>query len=645
MLHPSPLRNTRSSAFVLVACLLASTGAPGQTGDGHTWAWEGVERIVAIGDVHGSYGKLLSLLRGTGLTTQQLAWQGGEAHLVFCGDLIDRGPEGRAVLDLARRLQTEAKAAGGRVHVLLGNHEIMNMTADLRYVPPEGFQAFLNDERDADRQAAWAALTRSGRDSVRRQAFDQTYPPGFFGRMRALGPDGEYGRWLLEQPTVVKINDILFVHGGLTDLVALLGLEAINTIVRDDIESYWAAARVLAGEIAGPPTYSAIEAAAQQLAEARRDSSQRQAARRLLELHDSLAFQPEGPHWYRGNSLDNERFGRGPLDRVLTSLDARALVVAHTPTGSGKITSRFDAQLLRSDVGMAYGREPSALVMDGTDVRVFDAADRTFSPPRLEHPRGEGWSAGHSQLPDHQLEKLLARAEVLARQPLDDPEFDRHLSLIELERKGVRLRALFFFVDEGLAGENPRRYQHEAAAYWLDRRLGFEVTPVAVVRKIDGRKGTLSVNLESAIDLMYVRSRGLWSLAEGLEGQIGRLRVLTALLGVRDRHDAGIMLLPRERRLMLTDNSKAFPLSPKVADLLQDQYETTDRDGSVRYIEGAPCEYLDAGLAGALRSLERKELRSELGDYLSDRQIDTLLERRDGILAFCATWAKNGPAR
>ena len=150
------------------------------------------------------------------------------------------------------------------------------------------------------------ASTESASKEQARAAFDEKYPPGFFGRMRAFGPDGDYGRWLVEQPTVVKINGTLFVHGGLTDLVAMLGLAGINSIVRDDIESYWDASRVLAPETAGPPTYTALEETATRLAGARKDSRQRQAARRLLELHDSLVV-----HFQQQTSVADNVTARG----------------------------------------------------------------------------------------------------------------------------------------------------------------------------------------------------------------------------------------------------------------------------------------------------------------------------------------------
>jgi len=122
--------------------------------DSPQYEWTDVPRIVAIGDVHGSYDKLITLLKGTGMVDDALAWAGGQAHLVFIGDLIDRGPREIDVLDLARRLEEEAPAAGGQVHVLLGNHEVMNLVRDLRYVPEEGFRDFASVENKKDRKKA-----------------------------------------------------------------------------------------------------------------------------------------------------------------------------------------------------------------------------------------------------------------------------------------------------------------------------------------------------------------------------------------------------------------------------------------------------------------------------------------------------------
>jgi len=116
-------------------------------------AWQGVERVVAFADVHGAYAELTALLRSVGVVDEDLRWTGGRTHLVSLGDLLDRGADSRKVMDLLMRLQGEAASAGGRVHVVLGNHEAMNVLGDLRYVDPGEFAAFAGDEPRGQRDA------------------------------------------------------------------------------------------------------------------------------------------------------------------------------------------------------------------------------------------------------------------------------------------------------------------------------------------------------------------------------------------------------------------------------------------------------------------------------------------------------------
>jgi len=623
-------------ACVLCVCLLIAT-VPAEAAP---WEWEGVSRVVAIGDVHGAHDKLVSLLTAMELVDEDLAWSGGDTHLVFCGDLIDRGPRERPVMDLVRRLESEAEKAGGRVHVVLGNHEVMNLARDLRYVPPEGFASFAAQEREEDRAWGWkrfmsTAWTASGPPT--REVFDESYPPGFFERMQAFGVDGEYGAWLLEKPAVVKVNGVLFVHGGLTEEVAALGLEEINRRVQREVRRFMTHATALEEEVRGIPDYEALVEGAPEIAE-RGEGEARDAARGLLDLSEGLPFAPDGPLWFRGYSLENERLEQRALSRALKSTGARAMVVAHTPTGWGRITSRFNKTLYRSDTGMAYGGEPFALSFEGARVAVFDPSDRSLSPPPVEPPGGQLWVTGHEQLPDRELEKFLRKAKIVDRKDIEDQEQGRNVLMLELKRKGLHLRAIFHFVDEGQASPNLRRYQHELAAYWLDRRLGLRFAPVTVPRQVDGREGAAWIFLESAIDLESIRQAEDWEQLEGLEPEIGRARVFTALVGLerRHRHDAGKMVLPLERRIMIADNTKAFPTHTEVDEMLADDYETRDRDGQVKWLRLPVCRYLDASLASGLSSLTPDELRKNVGKYLSKQQMEALLARRDRILATCA---------
>src|SRR2546421_10415005 len=91
-------------------------------------------RVVAIGDIHGDFDAFAGILQRSQLVDPSLRWAGGNAILVQTGDVLDRGPKARAVMDLLMSLQRDAPKQGGRVIVLMGNHEAMNIYGDLRYV-------------------------------------------------------------------------------------------------------------------------------------------------------------------------------------------------------------------------------------------------------------------------------------------------------------------------------------------------------------------------------------------------------------------------------------------------------------------------------------------------------------------------------
>ena len=134
--------NLRLPKFV-VACVLgvtamaapAGAASPRQSPSAQV-QFTGADRVVAFADVHGAYTELVTLLRETGIVDAQDHWAAGRSHVVSLGDLLDRGADSRKVMDLLMRLQGEAATAGGQLHVVLGNHEAMNLLGDLRYVAP-----------------------------------------------------------------------------------------------------------------------------------------------------------------------------------------------------------------------------------------------------------------------------------------------------------------------------------------------------------------------------------------------------------------------------------------------------------------------------------------------------------------------------
>src|SRR5437773_179694 len=191
---------------------------------------EGAERIVAVGDVHGAYDRFVEVLQTAGILDGRLHWAGGRAHLVQLGDVVDRGPDSRKALDLLEGLEDDARHSGGAIHALLGNHEVMRTLGDLRYVTPGEYERFITARSGRVRSDFVAA----GDQSLRDQLLKDT-PLGFVEMRVAFGSNGHYGKWLRKLDAVVKINGVLFVHGGVSPGIAGMSCDAVNTTVRREI--------------------------------------------------------------------------------------------------------------------------------------------------------------------------------------------------------------------------------------------------------------------------------------------------------------------------------------------------------------------------------------------------------------------------
>jgi len=165
------------------------------------------EKIFALSDVHGQFKRLREILLGNGIINEKYAWTFGRGHLVMVGDVFDRGPMVTECLWLLVHLQAAAARAGGRVHVLLGNHDQMVMRDDLRYV-------------------------NKRYKKIARALHRIPYPDLF-------GPDTYLGSWLRARPAVIRINRTLFVHAGIHPrLVQMnMSMRRINRTVRRHMDS------------------------------------------------------------------------------------------------------------------------------------------------------------------------------------------------------------------------------------------------------------------------------------------------------------------------------------------------------------------------------------------------------------------------
>jgi hypothetical protein len=313
-----------------------------------------VHRIVAVGDLHGDLAAWRAIAQAAGLTDSQGRWTGGETVLVQTGDVVDRGPDGLKIIEDLMRLQREAGRSHGRVVALVGNHEAMNMTGDLRYVSAADFAAYANGNSERLRQQTYEAnkaqLEASFRlkdpaltsEAIKADWLAAT-PLGALEHKAAWSPTGRIGRWVVGNPAVALIDGNLFLHGGIGPAYTHVTLDEIN--------------RQVAAALAA------------------------QAAAR-----DAIINDPAGPLWYRGLVMQEpETPGAGAseasapstptppsvveqLDEVLPAFGAKRMVIGHTPILSG-IAVLEGGRLVLIDTGIssAFGGKLTYLeILDGT---------------------------------------------------------------------------------------------------------------------------------------------------------------------------------------------------------------------------------------------------------------------------------------
>lgn len=311
------------------------------------------QRIVAIGDLHGDFEAWRAIAAAAGIADAKGKWTGGNATLVQMGDIVDRGPDSLKIIHDLMDLQKEAPKRGGQVIVLLGNHEAMMMTDDMRYVHPGEFAAFADRDSKARRdrvydankaalEAAYKAKKADMTPEAIKAEWMKTMPLGKVEYMRAWRPDGELGKWTLDHPAVVKLGDSLFVHGGISSAYSGRPIEAINRDVAVALKARDGSATAIINDPWGPLWY-----------------------RGLIVRGDSepATIAPVPPGATIAPTISQE------IDLAISRFGVKRIVVAHTPTRGG-IIEDAGGKLWRTDsaISRAYGGTPSYLEIVGDKV-------------------------------------------------------------------------------------------------------------------------------------------------------------------------------------------------------------------------------------------------------------------------------------
>ncbi|XWS29072.1 hypothetical protein CRYUN_Cryun25bG0125400 [Craigia yunnanensis] len=306
------------------------------SGNPPTFVSAPARRIVAVGDLHGDLDQARCALEMAGVLSSdgEDIWMGGDAVLIQLGDVLDRGDDEIAILSLLRSLDIQAKAKGGAVFQVNGNHETMNVEGDFRYVESGAFDEcadfleYLNEcEYDWDEAfVGWCSVSRRWKDE--RKMSKHNWGPwnlvkqqkGVIARSVLFSPGGPLACELARHAVVLQVNDWIFCHGGLLPHHVAYGIERMNVEV-----CHWM--RGLIDEDSSPHMpFIATKG------------------------YDSVVWN----RLYSRDVLELEDYQINQAKETLQAVGAKAMVVGHTPQYSGA-NCEYNCSIWRIDVGMSSG--------------------------------------------------------------------------------------------------------------------------------------------------------------------------------------------------------------------------------------------------------------------------------------------------
>ena len=287
-------------------------------------------KIIAMGDIHGDYEAYHEVMVAANLIDQDGDWIGGKTIFVQTGDVSDRGPDSKKIIEHLQALGKQARKKGGKIVTLVGNHEAMNMTADLRYVHAGEYEAFKTKNSESIRNRVYLAnkdvietFYKNREPELTEEAikakWEATSPLGKLEHQAAWGPKGDIGKWVVNNPAVALVDGNLFAHGGFSQKYIGLSLKDINKAVKKALKAQ-------------------------------------------DKFEDSIINDPLGPLWYRGLvRQDSEALESGAVpsltreaevESVLAAYNAKRIIVGHTPETNG-IKVSYAGKLIQIDTGMS----------------------------------------------------------------------------------------------------------------------------------------------------------------------------------------------------------------------------------------------------------------------------------------------------
>jgi hypothetical protein len=586
--------------FLLVLALIVFFSARLSPADDIPYEWTDVDRVVSVADLHGDYDRFVFILAHPqiGLVDADLHWIGGKAHLVQLGDVMDRGNQAKDILDLLMRLEKEAAEAGGMVHTLLGNHEEMNITGIALdypgYVTPEQFLDFLPAGFRRERDGQYIkTLPPEERKRAELEGLDVTTDEAYasFWRKIIIAKDPEavrayvlgfnevYGSWLVRQNTVIKIDDVIYVHGGVSETLSKWPLRELNQVMRSELEFFQ-------GRMRNPQQFA-------------------------KPFHPQLVYDPDSPLWFRGLATKDEKTAQAEVDRTLANLGAKAMVIGHnffrfnhgaSPVVERTAVSRFQDKVWIMDTGISgsYGGIPSALVYDRGEFKVWGETEEVAARSGIRPPPPK-------PLTPKEMETFLRTAVIAGRGPGPGGRTDAWK--LTLDSQGTVLSALFRYIDRRRPDPLADSFHYDLAAYALSKYLGLACVPPIVERTVEDVPGALQAFVPNARSLPERREKKMTPPdPEAFDRALSDLILFQALVFDDCRNDKDT-LVTDDGRIFRVDFSEAF--APNTGDA-----------------PGCNVRRCSSLLYRRLLAWEDKTVADYLGRYLSREEIAALNTRR-----------------
>lgn len=322
--------------------------------DGVPYKFTTDARVVALTGPYGRLDRFVQLLQQVDLIDESRRWIAGEDHLVFMGGLFGYGEQNLECLYLLKDLADQAEKAGGRLHFVLGNNDFLNLRGILSTMPSTAYEHLAQDDSQAradERLERWLEqlweFNSNYPEDQRlrlRQNFERFYKaahqPGAMEFLDLLAPGTEYGDWMRRANTVVQINGLLFVAGGIHPIYADIPLAKINAYHRDRLNK--------------TSVYVPI-----------------------------MGDHRFAPYLWAGLSTMPTHVSREQMNEILAGYDAPMMVVAHSPgrQAQGIVKNR----VVHVESNLTSPREQgafNAVEIEGDEIRVNNAGSvREYTAP------------------------------------------------------------------------------------------------------------------------------------------------------------------------------------------------------------------------------------------------------------------------